>query len=431
MCCEDPSAGVVDSEASARAGRAVGLVSRRQRCPTQNSRDGLRCRRPSKTRMQRRTGPTKIRLFKLVCKNTALMKSPTVKLAHQDAHVCNASRAVSAAAASCAACGVGLSRFFNQNVLGHIELRSDCHIRDDCPTGRLAAAPPLPTEIGSDDETFYSAAEDQEDDAMSLSDGEWQDCCSSCDNELEIAALEELQLPSVTHATIDHVCALAGLAQEDAAQRLVARRFAVANGGDKGKASEQLRESRNWILQMRPHLATIPVRNNPLLQQVGWDRLGHPLLAFNGLALNSTMRSGDEAVRYACATIEDALGTLQGNRIQKASLLLYMPRGSEPDFRKAAPLLRSLQRYYPERVYRLLIFPVSPWTPFFWKMTKPFVDPRTARKIVFLEGGVAPPGLAEFVAPEHLPYDFGGLGTALGWCTPPSPPSTICEPSSS
>lgn len=429
MCCEGSRAGVASGDANAGAGRAFDVVSRRRRCPTQGSHDGLRCTRASHQRMQKRTGPGKSKPFKLVCKNTALTtRSRAAKLARQHAPGLNASRAPPAVGASCAACGVGFWRLFNENVRAPIELRSDRQIREGSPTTRLAAAHALPIDMGSDDETFYSAAEEQEDDVISVDDGEWQDCVCSYDNELEIAAVEELQLPSVTTATIDHVCALAGLAQEDVAQRLVARRFAVANGGDEGKASQQLRESRDWILQMRPHLATVPVCNNPLMQRVGWDRLGHPLLAFNGLALNRTMRSGDEALRYACATIEDALGTLQEDRlpprrnIQKASLLLYLPRGSEPDLRKAAPLLRSLQRYYPECVYRLLIFPVSPWTPFFWNILKTFVEPRTARKVVFLEGGSAPPGLAEFVAPEHLPRDFGGLGNALGWCTPPSTP---------
>lgn len=290
----------------------------------------------------------------------------------------------------------------------------------------MAKSAPSAEEL-SGDEIFYSATEGDEDEVVSL-DEEGHQCCFPSEEENEIAAAEELQLPTITDTTIDHICALTGLAKDDLAQRLAARRFAVANGGDVNKACRQFRERQQWVTRMRTKFASVPLQSNPLLRRVGWDRLGHPLLVYNGPALNTAFRTGDEAIRFACAAMEDTFQSLEAHahpprmHVQKMCLMLYLPRGAEPDLRKLAPLLKAVQRYYPERVYRLLIFPVGHLTPFFWNVVKNIVEARTARKIVFLEGGSAPPGLAEFVAPDQLPRDFGGLGEVCGWCTPPETP---------
>jgi hypothetical protein len=46
---------------------------------------------------------------------------------------------------------------------------------------------------------------------------------------------------------------------------------------------------------------------------------------------------------------------------------------------------------------------VGPFTPYLWSLVKPFLDPRTAEKVVLLTGGSQPPDLAQYIPETSTP----------------------------
>lgn len=52
---------------------------------------------------------------------------------------------------------------------------------------------------------------------------------------------------------------------------------------------------------------------------------------------------------------------------------------------------------------KCIIFPVGPFTPYLWGMVKPFLDPRTAEKVVLLTGGSQPPDLSKYIPETSTP----------------------------
>merc|ERR1711862_1006241 len=94
-------------------------------------------------------------------------------------------------------------------------------------------------------------------------------------------------------------------------------------------------------------------------------------------------------------------------RLQKCTMIVYLPKGAEKiNWRTISSVLSLLQKQYPERLYRALIFPCGRGTAWFWSLVKVFLGTRVANKVVFLEGGRRPPVLAEFVDSVHVPERF-------------------------
>mmetsp|Transcript_79258 Transcript_79258/g.220331 ORF Transcript_79258/g.220331 Transcript_79258/m.220331 type:complete len:371 (-) Transcript_79258:19-1131(-) len=276
----------------------------------------------------------------------------------------------------------------------------------------------------SEDEGFLSARE-EEDDESHQSSAASPPAKVAPDlpmdaTEDEVAAFENLRAPSVTPAAVDEICAVAGLDGSNLACRLTARRFAVAHNGDVQKAAQNIKDNQAWLEGMRPRLQRLDACGRPLVFRQGWDRLGHPLLIWNGPQINAVRRSPEEVSLLAAAALEEACAVMEAGeasrirgmlpawRLQKVTMILFLPKGSEPDIRQVGKLLRLLQNQYPERLYKALIFPVGRLTPWFWSLVKPFLDARTTSKLVFLQGGDAPRELQDHVAPEQLPSVFGG-----------------------
>mmetsp|Transcript_30023 Transcript_30023/g.69933 ORF Transcript_30023/g.69933 Transcript_30023/m.69933 type:complete len:370 (-) Transcript_30023:31-1140(-) len=294
------------------------------------------------------------------------------------------------------------------------------------PTGE-----PRLTGVGSDDEGFHSADE-----------GGWDASCPTAvgssatpsmssgkmvlpklnedADDSEVAAYEDMEAATVSSKLIDDICNQVGWDVQDVASRLSARRFAVANAGNMNKILRHINDNKVWLQKERPRFAELPV-SNPLFFQRGWDRRGHPLLIYNGPRISVVRPSPEEMVLYTASVFQGLCDLLESGdyfsktegftpqwRLQKVTMVVFLPKGSEPDWRAVGPVLTVLQRQFPERLYRALIFPTGRTTTFLWGIAKRFLDPRTVRKVVFLDGGEKPDGLLEFIAPEQLPEEFGG-----------------------
>ncbi|XP_046858927.1 sec14 cytosolic factor-like [Xenia sp. Carnegie-2017] len=98
--------------------------------------------------------------------------------------------------------------------------------------------------------------------------------------------------------------------------------------------------------------------------------------------------------------------------------------GATMYLRKALRLFTRLakldQEYYPERVGKIFIVN-TPWVfPYFWKMAKSFLDPKTRDKCVVLNSSEMSTML-DYFEPEDLPEEYGGTCRCDGGCLPPVP----------
>jgi hypothetical protein len=250
-------------------------------------------------------------------------------------------------------------------------------------------------------------------------------------SEEDVARHEDLWSPNiVTDDIVDDILRLSGGDPQDLCARLEARRYALANRGNACRAAKHLQEHNQWLEEMRPQIESYSAPADRLVSHQGWDRHGHPVCVWNGPLWNSAYYAGlsaEEMVLDLCSVLEGVVALLEASsisaeqaawRLQKVTILLYLPRGSEPtSWTKVRAILRLFQQQYPERLFRALIFPCSSATIFFWSIGKNFLDEQTTRKIVFLEGGdqsrgILPKALFDHIAPEQLPLDMlGGAAT--------------------
>mmetsp|Transcript_66081 Transcript_66081/g.123256 ORF Transcript_66081/g.123256 Transcript_66081/m.123256 type:complete len:374 (+) Transcript_66081:90-1211(+) len=322
---------------------------------------------------------------------------------------------------------------------GHHSLLSETDM-DTVESQRLGAAQPrvvgeeLRNRGDSDDEGFLSANEEASETCQSPACGSSAlpprlgskivaPALSEDADDEEVAAYEDMAPTSVTSKLIDDICAEVGWDSQDSQSRLTARRFAVANAGNMQKALRHITDNKAWLQKERLRFADVPA-SNPLFFHRGWDRKGHPLLIYNGPRIHLVKPTSDQMVLYTSSVFQglcdlldsgDNLTETQGYkplwRLQKVTMLVFLPKGAEPDIRVFGPVLTVLQRQFPERLYRAVIFPTGRTTSFLWGIAKRFLDPRTVRKVVFLDGGEKPEGLHEYIAPEYLPAEFGGKDT--------------------
>ena len=142
------------------------------------------------------------------------------------------------------------------------------------------------------------------------------------------------------------------------------------------------------------------------------DRGGHRILHFLPGQIDLTRASGT-AFALSIALYLDR--KLDRNSAEKFTVAIDVRGGSgwpNPNPTKLLPFLQQvsnlLERQFPERLARCLVYPVPAAASFLWRMVRRFLDPATAEKIDLVPGEsriVSPPPLAAMdphVAPDVL-----------------------------
>ena len=217
----------------------------------------------------------------------------------------------------------------------------------------------------------------------------------------EIIAIEELDAEGISDDLVER------MASEDGLDYWTSRRLLVANKGSLEQARAQREAAEAWREANRESLAAHDPGAERLVFRRGWDKLGRPLMIWNGRFHSSAKRSPEEVSIAAVSAVEEARAALDQQGLQKYSLLLYLPLGTELDWGMARAVVTVLQHQFPERLYRAYIFPTSAWSKVLFNIVSVFIDPKTTQKLLFCSGH-APAELLEDIAPEQLPEKFGG-----------------------
>ncbi|CAL8470169.1 g9711 [Coccomyxa elongata] len=207
-----------------------------------------------------------------------------------------------------------------------------------------------------------------------------------------------------------------GLQHEGGFEALLLR-FLRAEKYNISKAEKRLREHATWRESFFPNgkLSEEDVKNELAARKVfvqGCDNSGRGIIVLLAARHSKSTRDLDETKRFICYSLEQQiqLHDLTRNPVGKGVGIFDM-RGIGMDCLDASALravFELLQNHYPERLGVLYMYeaPTIFWA--LWHTVRPFIDPETQKKVVFLYGKE---GIKEFQSifpPEVLPKEFGG-----------------------
>lgn len=148
---------------------------------------------------------------------------------------------------------------------------------------------------------------------------------------------------------------------------------------------------------------------------------GSPVLFVQGARYNANVEV-DKYVLACGHSIDSMLGPAED---QKLTLLIDTRPGPGWPNTPAPKMVKLFKRFcavlpqkYPERVKRVVVYPMPSIVWYLWRIVSGFLDPVTREKFVILTGSAGkhadcPPELAEYIALEQLPLDAQKMHAAL------------------
>ena len=183
-------------------------------------------------------------------------------------------------------------------------------------------------------------------------------------------------------------------------------RFLIARNGDHVKARDMMQEHMAWRVE------NPPVLKESCLGEIckgkvyahGKDKEGHPLVLYRPRFNDPDKRDLDEMGRM----VRWWAGVIISNmppEITKCTILVDRTGASNPDVQFLRQFASVFQNNYPERVYRIIVYPGGLMFTGLWNIVKWFLDPVTQAKVkpvLYLAG------VQEFVDDEFIPRSMGG-----------------------
>lgn len=188
------------------------------------------------------------------------------------------------------------------------------------------------------------------------------------------------------------------------------------------KAAKMLRDTLAWRESYKPHLITwADIESEAKLKKVtildAPDKDGRPVVFMR--PRNEKQGSDNELkLKYVVYIMEHAsqIADASSPDGKMAWLLDYVgyTRQNQPPWRVSLATLNIVQSHYPERLGRAVNFKPPLLFEIFWKAIRPFVDPVTRDKLVFLSGkeaedGVLQVNIGKYFELETLDDMLGGV----------------------
>ena len=211
------------------------------------------------------------------------------------------------------------------------------------------------------------------------------------------------------------------------ADEAVCARYLIARNNHLDKATAMLRESLRWrhsfgVSKLGERHAVIRKESETgkLRVSASVDREGRPVLVMTPGVENTSDHDGQ--ILNLVYHLERATGgrTVDGAAADGKLVTVIDFKGWTR--RSAAPMKTSratlsiLQNHYPERLHRILLLNVPALFTVFWSAIRPFIDPVTREKIVFVTGSAEQQqaALRECFDLAQLEEGLGGL-VPLRW----------------
>ena len=171
------------------------------------------------------------------------------------------------------------------------------------------------------------------------------------------------------------------------------------------QAATMIEKHLAWRAEMLPVSGDDPIVVAELekgtFRRVGDDKEGRPVLLFAANLNKSSERVVENVIKMMCYVMEEAI-TSMPEGMDKFSLILFAPYGTELDIGLVSALASTFQDNYPERLHRLYALPTGMLTRVMWEGVRPFLSTNTAAKVVLTSGGHRPRELEERIPVEVL-----------------------------
>jgi len=217
----------------------------------------------------------------------------------------------------------------------------------------------------------------------------------------------------------------------DLTDEFMIRRYYIGCKGHMNKSLKSLKETIEWRKQesinLFPFLFTGNVNNDPLIKKSedfmqfqnstgkcyvrGYDKEGRATIVMHP---NNENSKGADSLLHLVYIIERAIACTRRRTYgsQDSVNFIVMFKGFSSD--RAPPLstgkemIKTLQRHYPERLNRAYLVGTSGFINVLWKLGKPFIDPVTVAKIIFIPGSKAVQVLNEDYEMDQIESILGG-----------------------
>ena len=203
-------------------------------------------------------------------------------------------------------------------------------------------------------------------------------------------------------------------------------RFVIACKGDAAKAAKRWRVHQTWREEELPRIVRgAPTRDYALLDQAavpegviaelqtgkmvlrGRDRAGRPMMIWDNGAHNPATSKPGQVLPMVVYLMESITADM-GNDQHQINMLVYCPSNSKFDLGLIKGAARLFAEQYPERLGKVLVFPVNSWKRWLWSVAKPFLPARTRDKVALLDSNNWQETIVDYIDEAELQERFGG-----------------------
>ncbi|KAF8020967.1 hypothetical protein BT93_G1399 [Corymbia citriodora subsp. variegata] len=192
------------------------------------------------------------------------------------------------------------------------------------------------------------------------------------------------------------------------------RRFLRARDLDIENASKLFLKYLSWRRSFVPNgaISASEVPNHLAQQKLfmqGLDKTGRPIVVVYGGRHDPSKASLEEFKRFVVYTLDKICSRMPGGQEKFMGIADLKGWGyKSSDIRGYLAALSILQDCYPERLGKLFLIHVPYIFMTAWKMVYPFIDPKTKKKIVFVDNKKQKTTLLGDIDESQLPDVYGG-----------------------
>ncbi|XP_027350260.1 phosphatidylinositol transfer protein 3-like isoform X1 [Abrus precatorius] len=194
-------------------------------------------------------------------------------------------------------------------------------------------------------------------------------------------------------------------------------RYLRARNYNSKKAAKMLKGTMKWKLEFKPE----KIRWDDVVQEAARGRLyradyldkqGRTVFVIKP-GIQST-NSGTEQIKYLVYCLENAILNQSSNQEQMVWLIDFQGWSTSClSLKVTRDTAQILQAHYPERLGRAIFYNPPKVFESFWKMVKPFLEPKTYKKVtfVYLDNPRSLKIMEELFDMDKLEASFGGKST--------------------
>ncbi|CAF1979619.1 unnamed protein product [Brassica napus] len=198
-------------------------------------------------------------------------------------------------------------------------------------------------------------------------------------------------------------------------------RYLAARNGHVKKAAKMLKETLKWRIQYKPEEIrweeiAREAETGKIYRSNYTDKYGRPVLVMRPSCQNTKSPKGQ--IRFLVYCMENAIMNLPDNQEQMVWLIDFHGFNmSHLSIKVSRETAHVLQEHYPERLGLAILYnPPKIFEPF-WKMVKPFLEPKTCNKVKFVysDDNLSKKILEDIFDMEQLEVAFGGENSDLSF----------------